>query len=303
MSLLYVNKTLIPCDRHGNPETSAFCKALFPGDWDSVALAESLTPETHLTSIVDFLRTLSQKMHVSIAKLSKALHWEDKSRKKEESAPSAPPKWSSLSSSSDDSDLFSDEEEEEEEEEEETPERRRALFFTKTPKAPMKKSAPRKSRRGPLVFHPLQPRQLDFETRQLMFQRNTEAIMALGSLNAQGNGEFALEVKTAALPFIKAIKKLGPFHGTDSTDAPQKQPERANDNLYSVAQRIEQLGLDADLYNTSELGKRALQLYKERWPGCLPPQRVVVNKHGHEYLMNVYTLSVCRETVDKAIYE
>lgn len=131
---------------------------------------------------------------------------------------------------------------------------------------------------------------------------NTSVLRSLSMLMSQTDRETESEymrlLKDTSLPFIKAVREHGPVV-TQASQAPEKHGER----LFGVSQRIEALGVRVPAGQVGVVGKRALELYREEYPGHTPPQRVVINEHGHEYLMNQYTESTARKTLDVAIRE
>ena len=134
---------------------------------------------------------------------------------------------------------------------------------------------------------------------------NTQVVHALGlvlsSLNQEKERDFAIYIKDTALPFIKAIRSQGPLYKDET-----KRPEPQGEALFGVSQRIDDLGLSREIESrwVPVIGKRALELYKEVYPGQTPPQRVVYNEeHDREYLMNLYTERTARDTLDVAIQE
>lgn len=136
---------------------------------------------------------------------------------------------------------------------------------------------------------------------------NTQVVHALGlvlsSLNQEKERDFAIYIKDTALPFIKAIRSQGPLYEDDET---KKRPEPQGEALFGVSQRIDQLGLSDKIESRliPVIGKRALELYKEVYPGETPPQRVIYNEeHDREYLMNLYTERTAKDTLDVAIQE
>lgn len=136
---------------------------------------------------------------------------------------------------------------------------------------------------------------------------NTQVVHALGlvlsSLNQEKERDFAIYIKDTTLPFIKAIRSQGPVYKDDET---KKRPEPQGEALFGVSQRIDQLGLSDEIESrcVPVIGKRALELYKEVYPGETPPQRVIYNEeHDREYLMNLYTERTARNTLDVAIQE
>lgn len=124
--------------------------------------------------------------------------------------------------------------------------------------------------------------------------------LLLETINTEKEPEYAVLIKDTALPFIKALKRQGPMMDAN-TEVP---PETQGDALFGVSQRIDQLEAKIERGHHSVIGKRALELYKQMFPGHTPPQRVIRNEeHGKEYLMNLYTEETARHTLDVAIME
>lgn len=133
---------------------------------------------------------------------------------------------------------------------------------------------------------------------------NTQVVHALGlvlsSIDQEREQDFAIYLKDTALPFIKAIRKHGPVAAEPTKESHDGGP------LFGVSQRIEQLGL-SDVIGSNfvpVIGMRALELYKQVYPGHTPPQRIIRNeKHDKQYMMNLYTEATAAKTLDVAIKE
>lgn len=136
---------------------------------------------------------------------------------------------------------------------------------------------------------------------------NTNALRALSLLIANTDRDTEADyyrlLKDTTLPFIKAIRQHGPVCNPGSAGVANSPPEKPGEPLFGVSQRIEALGARIPAGRVSVVGKRALELYRQVYPGHTPPQRVVINEHGHEYLMNQYTETTARKTLDMAIGE
>lgn len=306
MATLYVNGKQIQTDRHGNPNVNHFCQELFKSDLDKQYQAASLIEDEYIYDVTDFLDLIHRKMKIPLKDLSSALDWriESSRRQKYAAKPSLPIPdltpflQSSSSDENDDDDNVFDFEVDLDDDEED----HRFMSPPKIAKKP--KSAFVRQRR--------QRRLLSFEDRIRLAETNSKVLTALGSfynssLNAntgvKQKDDFTLFLKNAAIPYIDALKQLSPLQDVLPTAAPYNQPEIRDEELLSVSQRLRQLGLDPSDYSVSTIGKRALELYKERYPGCSPPQRLVANEQGHEYLMNVYTPRICAYTIDQAMRE
>lgn len=281
MSLpLFVNETQISQDRHGNYSVDEFCMALFEENQRKGWRAEQLTSELYISDVTDFLKTIATKMGESLAALSACLRWGDESgfrlgrRRGQKRAP-AP---AQLSNDDDENDDGDDEEEDvgvgvERANSPRTP-LRRTRHRVHTPSAPFKRKA---------------------RQHASLLKVNSKALASLGPLCAD-TGEFGRLARSAAMPYIEALRKAGPVR----LDA---APENPNSPLLSVSQRLRQLGEDPIGYNSSEIGKRSLELYRECFPGHNPPQRLGSDWNNRQYMMNVYTPEICLLTIDVAVAE
>ncbi len=71
----------------------------------------------------------------------------------------------------------------------------------------------------------------------------------------------------------------------------------------TVSQRAEELGIDPKSISASEVGKRAMELYRNRYNGAVPSQRIGHTSSGRQYLMRQYNKSRAPHTLDIAIKE
>lgn len=274
-SPLFVNGEEIGQDRHGNYNVEDFCLALFPDSYRMALQAEQLTSELYISDVTDFLKTIAAKTGEPLKKLSAALKWGNEQtvrlrRRGRKRAPSPAP----VEDESFPSSLEDDEDEEEEEEEIKTPKTPRVQKRVRAPMAPVKRN---------------------MRQHASFLEANSKALASLSPLCAD-MGEFGRLARSAAIPYIEALRKAGPLR----IDPP---PEDASSPLFCVSQRLRQLGEDPDDYNASALGKRSLELYREQFPGQNPPQRVALDRHGRQYMINVYTPEICKSTIDVAVQE
>lgn len=134
---------------------------------------------------------------------------------------------------------------------------------------------------------------------------NSQVLSSLAALIRETNPDVEYEyyalLKDTTLPFIKAIKQHGPL--LDNSSNGRNQPEKPNEILFGVSQRAEQLHMNLSGGRVAQVGKRALELYRQEYPGYNPPQRTVKNDHGHEYLMNQYSETTAKRTLDIALKE
>jgi len=120
--------------------------------------------------------------------------------------------------------------------------------------------------------------------------------LLMGQTNPDTEYDYYALLKDTSLPFIEAIKQHGPV-------VSKPKPEKPNEVLFGVSQRAEHLGLNFAPGRVAQVGKRALQLYRRAFPGFNPPQRTVKNDHGHEYLMNQYSETTAKKSLDIALRE
>lgn len=306
MGTLYVNGHEMSMDRHGNPDTSEFCDALFPENIYMATRAACLANETHITNITDFLKTIAVKLNLNLQEISSCLEWHEtesrqsrrskrkasKKRRRSSKKASQPSPVTYTRRSILPDDLFDDEFEEEEDQDEED------VFFVDEEND----SQHQQQDGDPSNF-------ISVEDRMRIIQTNTQALLALGAfyteppVHSKQTDDFSALIKNTALPFVEALKRLGPVEHMNNASTPTARPENSSERLLSVSQRIRELGKDPDTFNVSSIGKRALELYRQKYPGHSPPQRVSTNNRGHEYLLNVYTPTICRHTVDRAVQE
>lgn len=71
---------------------------------------------------------------------------------------------------------------------------------------------------------------------------------------------------------------------------------------YGVSERARHLGIDMRGVSQSVVGKRALELFQQRYGGKLPAKRSVhEDSTGRTYMMNVYTDAQARHTLDRVL--
>jgi hypothetical protein len=73
---------------------------------------------------------------------------------------------------------------------------------------------------------------------------------------------------------------------------------RATEPAFGVSERLRHLGCDPARYDAKEIGRRALELFRLRYPGREPARRF---SPSGDYWFNVYTESECPFTLDAAI--
>jgi alpha-L-arabinofuranosidase len=107
----------------------------------------------------------------------------------------------------------------------------------------------------------------------------------------------------------KTLKLLDPHNDRDLYSVTKSSMavyvNRLNQCLeasFSVRDRAAMLGYDITRVSIQQVGKKALEYFRETYPGQKPLQRLITDG-DHSYMMNLYTLSTAPNTVDRALRE
>jgi prophage antirepressor-like protein len=146
-------------------------------------------------------------------------------------------------------------------------------------------------------------RLVTFEDRIEMLNANSRALHALAQLLSAepGNTAWRDEIQSVALPFVDSIKKLGPVEDSHTKFMPAPRPEKPGDPLFGASERARALGMNPDRIKVAQVGKEALQLYKDAYSPHVPLRRKTQDARGNSYFMNVYSEESARNTLDVAL--
>jgi len=284
MKGLRVKDQLVECDRLGNPLVDSFLELLLPdpaGRGDRKK-ARQATQFDYIYDLQDFVKRVAKKIGTEEKHIWDVLSFDSpirESKKRKERVVRHRmilPDDAYLDDDDDDDDQIEDdpEDDEIEEEEEENPDVRD--FEEESP---------------------------DGKSLEVNCQVLSSLALLMGQTNPDTEYEYYSLLKDTSLPFIKAIKQHGPYFSSQQNPKGKISPEKPGEVSFGVSQRAEQLHLNLSPGRVAQVGKRALELYRQVYPGFSPPQRTVKNDHGHEYLMNQYTPTTTQKTLDVAIKE
>lgn len=295
MKGLHVKGQPVKCNRFGNPLVSSFLELLLPDPAGYVDRQKALTAYNldYIIDLTDYVKRVARKLGVKPKHILDEISFvKEKPPKKSAFAPpkAAQKKRPLIVDEDDDEykdDLFDNEEEEEVE-----------------------------SSAGGGGFDNSDYEEEEEEVvafggggNEGALATNASALRSIALVMAHTDREAEADyyrlLKDTTLPFIKAIREHGPLFNSAARGGGIERPlpEKQGERLFGVSQRIEDLGADVPANAVSQVGKRALELYRKAYPGHTPPQRVVVNEHGHEYLMNQYSETTAKKTLDLAIRE
>lgn len=153
-------------------------------------------------------------------------------------------------------------------------------------------------------------RVITFEEHVQMVTANASALRALTStlamLEVGIDDDLIRYTKATMVAYARALDRNGPIVNPATLRNPVVQPELEHEARFGVSERIRQLRIpDADRLDVGAIGKLALKYYKERFPGCVPPQTLVRAGEGRDriFMMNLYTETTAPLTLDRAIRE
>lgn len=153
-------------------------------------------------------------------------------------------------------------------------------------------------------------RAITFDEHVQMVNANAAALRALTStlsmLEVGIDDDLIRYTKATMASYARALDRNGPIVNPAALRHPVVQPELEHEARFGVSERIRHLRIpNGDRLDVGAIGKRALQYYKERYPGCVPPQTLVRAGEGRDriYLMNLYTETTAPLTLDRAIRE
>jgi hypothetical protein len=273
MKGLRVKEQLVECDRLGNPMVDSFLELLLPdpaGRADRKK-ARKATAFDYIYDLQDFVKAVAKKIGTEEKHIWDVLSFDSPIRESKKRKPMHRIiLHDNISFSSEEpQDDYPDEDDIEEEIEEDIEEK-----------------------------EPQEERNLEVNCQVL-----SSLALLMGQTNPDTEYEYYSLLKDTSLPFIKAIKQHGPYFSSQQNPKGKISPEKPGEVSFGVSQRVEQLKLNLPAGKIAQVGKRALELYRQVYPGFSPPQRTVKNDHGHEYLMNQYTPTTTQKTLDVAIKE
>lgn len=290
MERLCVNHTHIQHNRSGYPSVEGFMRILAPGNLPFARRVSDAYGTDYIDNLEDFVKVVARSSKGVMTKRDvwNAISFGSPISLAEDEDSKGKDEWVADDDEDDiESISFSSEAE------------------PQTPKPPPKRvlfSSPGEPEDFPSPFT------MSVDDRIRILDANTRVVHSLASLisatHAGSDAEYHSMLRNATVPFVTAIRKTGPIEDLSPTPRPAVQPEHVGEEQFGVSQRLRMLGHDPNqLINVAKIGKRAIELYRGRFPGCVPPQRSVTNAHGHSYMMNLYTRTTAPHTVDVAIQE
>lgn len=335
MDPIWVNGHKIKTNKHGQPRADDLSKRLFPMDPDLKRRAESCAYDTYIDNLSDFLNRVAKRTATTKKTLYSFIKFDAPQNEKKKTTRKRiieKEEWDE-----DDVDVYVENEEGLFSSDSSPREVKRNLasqFITPSPApAPQgqrgqreeeeddvwnlfsSSSSPRSESdddEDDLIPPPPLVQRLSVasaDQRRDMILANAQVVQAYASMLAttnpgdRGDAAFRDEIKNAAMPFIDALKGIGPLRSAGMDFMAPSRPEKTGDRLFGTSERARELGVDPASISVSDVGKRALELYKQRYPHHVPPQRSARNRQGHEFMMNLYTDTTTVFTLDKAILE